>query len=146
MTGAVCILTETYHPVVGGGETQARALGEGLAAGGWEVAILTRRSDAALKKVEQYDGLTVHRLRPVGSQHTRKWGLIFSALAQLWTLRRQYDLIFVSGFRILGIPAVMAAKLLGKPCVLKADSPGEMSGAFFTAGLRRIGLGRQSPA
>ena len=44
----ICILTETYHPVVGGGETQARSLAEGLVAQGHEVILITRRSDPAL--------------------------------------------------------------------------------------------------
>jgi hypothetical protein len=48
----VCILTETYHPVVGGGETQARLLAEGLVATGAAVCVLTRRSDPLLPKFE----------------------------------------------------------------------------------------------
>jgi hypothetical protein len=42
-TPRICLLTETYHPLVGGGETQARSLAEGLVAQGWQVFILTRR-------------------------------------------------------------------------------------------------------
>jgi hypothetical protein len=51
-----------------------------------------------------------------------------------------YDLIFVSGFRVVGVTAVLLAKLLGKKVILKADSLGEMSGDFFTGGLARFGL------
>jgi glycosyltransferase involved in cell wall biosynthesis len=53
--------------------------------------------------------------------------------------RRHYDVIFVSGFRVVGVTALLASKLFGKGCILKADSQGEMSGDFFTAGLRRMG-------
>ncbi len=44
----ICILTETFFPVVGGGETQALDLGNNLAERGHSVIVLTRRSDATL--------------------------------------------------------------------------------------------------
>jgi glycosyltransferase involved in cell wall biosynthesis len=136
----ICIFTETYYPVVGGGETQAQALAEGLVANGLDVIVLTRRSDPSYKKTEQYGQVTVHRLPPAGSQHLKKWGLLYSSLPALIKLRHHYDLVFVSGFRVLGIPTVLVSKLLGKACVLKADSQGEMSGAFFAGGLARLRL------
>lgn len=143
-TPKVCIFTETYYPVIGGGETQARLLAEGLAAQGFPVIILTRRSDASLAKVEHFGAVTVYRLPPVGRGQLKKWGLIFSSIPRLIQLRRQYDLIFVSGFRIVGVTAVLLGKLLGKTIVLKADSQGEMSGAFFTAGLAKLRLSPSS--
>ncbi len=136
----ICILTETYYPVIGGGETQARALAEGLVARGFGVMIITRRSDAAFRKTEQYGEIAVYRLAPSGHQHLKKWGLLLTSFVALIRLRRQYDLIFVSGYRVLGISAVLVSKLFGKPCILKADSQGEMSGEFFTGGLARLRL------
>jgi glycosyltransferase involved in cell wall biosynthesis len=50
---------------------------------------------------------------------------------------RDADAVLVSGFRILGVPAVLATRLRGTPCVLKGDSRGEMSGEFFRAGIAR---------
>lgn len=52
----------------------------------------------------------------------------------LWTLlrrRRDYDVIVVSGLRLLGIPAMLAARLADKTCILRAASCGELSGAFI---------------
>ncbi|MBE2199750.1 MAG: glycosyltransferase family 4 protein [Anaerolinea sp.] len=144
VTPKVCIFTETYYPVIGGGETQARLLAEGLVANGFPVIILTRRSDAALAKVERFGEVTVHRLPPVGRGQLKKWGLLFSSLPKLIQLRCEYDLIFVSGFRIVGVTAVLLGKLLGKTVVLKADSQGEMSGDFFTAGLAKLRLSPSS--
>ncbi|MBX3058694.1 MAG: glycosyltransferase family 4 protein [Anaerolineae bacterium] len=140
----VCIFTETYYPVIGGGETQARLLADGLAAQGFPVIILTRRSDASLAKVERFGAITVYRLPPVGRGQLKKWGLMFSSVPRLIQLRHQYDLIFVSGFRIVGVTAVLLGKLLGKSVVLKADSQGEMSGEFFTAGLAKLRLSPSS--
>ncbi|HZM22574.1 MAG TPA: glycosyltransferase, partial [Anaerolineales bacterium] len=118
----ICIFTETYHPVVGGGETQARLLAERLAASGHSVIILTRRSDASLKHYEQYEDVDVYRLPPIGKGHLKKWGLLISGFAKFIHLREQYDLIFVAGYRIIGMTAVLAGKLLGKRVILKADS------------------------
>lgn len=140
----VCILTETYYPVMGGGETQARSLAEGLIKSGFSVIVLTRRTQVGYRKLEHYGAISVHRLAPSGSQHFMKWGLLFTSLLALYQLRRQYDLIFVSGFRVLGISAVIMGKLMRKTCILKADNNGEMSGAFFKGGLERFGLTLES--
>jgi len=140
----ICILTETYYPVVGGGETQARLLAEGLITNGHSVIVLTRRSDATLRGQENYGDVNVYRLAPVGSGQLKKWGLLLSSLPALVRLRDQYDLIFVSGYRIIGLTAVLVGKLFRKPVVLKADSQGEMSGEFFDSGLRNFGTSRSS--
>lgn len=138
----ICIFTETYYPVVGGGETQAQLLAEGLLKNGHSVIILTRRSDKSLKKFERIGAVPVYRLSPVGSGQIKKWGLIFSSLPMLLRLHKSYDLIYVSGFRIVGLTAVLVSKLTHKKCVLKADSQGEMSGDFFADGLERLGISR----
>lgn len=142
----ICIFTETYYPVVGGGETQARLLAEGLITNGHSVMVLTRRSDAPLKQHENYGDVSVYRLGPVGSGQLKKWGLLLSSLPALVRLRDQYDLIFVSGYRIIGLTAVLVGKLFRKPVVLKADSQGEMSGEFFESGLKKFGTSRSSLA
>jgi glycosyltransferase involved in cell wall biosynthesis len=136
----ICIFTETYYPVVGGGETQSKTMAENLAQRGFPVMLLTRRSHASFKRTEQYGEITVHRLPPVGNEHFKKWGLLFTSIPILIRYRRQYDLIFVSGFRVIGLTGVIVARLLGKKCILKADSLGEMSGDFFTAGLINLRL------
>jgi glycosyltransferase involved in cell wall biosynthesis len=140
----ICIFTETYYPVVGGGEKQARELAEGLMDRGFRIMVLTRRSNATFKKIEDVGPVTVYRLPPVGRWHFKKWGLMITGLLLLIRLRRQYDLIFVSGFRVIGISAVMISRLLGKACILKADSPGEMSGKFFAGGLAKLRLNPSS--
>lgn len=138
------ILTETYYPVVGGGETQARLLAEGLIEQGHSVIVLTRRSDAALREHENYGDVGVYRLPPIGRGQLKKWGLLLSSLPALVRLRDHYDLIFVSGYRIIGLTAVLVGKLFRKPVVLKADSQGEMSGEFFDSGLKQFGTSRSS--
>lgn len=145
VTRRIALVTETYAPEVGGGETQARALAEALAAGGARVCVVTRRSRPESPRRERLGGVTVHRLPPSGRGPLRKWLLALPVALMLGRLGREVDVLLVCGFRILGIPAVPIARALRIPCVLKADSVGEMSGAFFDAGLARAGLSRRSP-
>lgn len=136
----VLILTETYRPEIGGGERQAAVLGAGLRRCGHEVMLLTRHSRPGLADEESIDGMPVVRVGPSGPGRRRKWGLLFTVLPALLRLRRRYDVVLVSGFRILAVPALLAHKLTGAPVVLKADSVGEFSGEFFRAGLAGAGL------
>lgn len=136
----VCLTTETYYPVIGGGETQARALTQDLVAAGVPVIVVTRRSDAKFARAERLDGAWIYRLAPSGPGHLKKWGMVLTGLIFFITHARQYDIILVSGFRVLGIPAVLAALLMRKKVILKADNNGEMSGAYFTEGIKSLRL------
>ena len=136
----VCLLTETFYPEIGGGESQTRLLAGRLKEQGCQVSILTRRSRSTSPRRDRVDDVEVLRLPPAGPGRARKWGLIATAGPALLRLRADWDLVCVSGFRILGVPAVRAARRLGRPCILKADSNGEMSGEYFRAGLAGIGL------
>jgi glycosyltransferase involved in cell wall biosynthesis len=83
---------------------------------------------------------------PAGDGRWKKWGLALTPFRRLATLCATADVLFVSGFRVLGIPSVVAARARGCVCVLKADSLGEMSGEFFRPGLARFGLDPSSAA
>jgi glycosyltransferase involved in cell wall biosynthesis len=139
------VLTETFHPVIGGGETQARLLTGKLVARGWPVVVVTRRSSHDYPAEERIDGVLVKRVPPSGANRVRKWAAIVTVYSALVQLREQWDVVLVSGFRILGMPAVLASARLGKGCVLKADSNGEMNGEYFRAGLASIGLSPSHP-
>ena len=124
----VCILTETFHPIVGGGESQARSLAEEFTRRDHEVIVVTRRTDRSHARQDRLGAVDIRRIGPAGSSPSHKWGLGASVMPTLFRLRDQYDVLLVSGFRIVGGPAVSLARRLRKPCVLKADSLGEMSG------------------
>ncbi len=141
---SICLLTETFYPLTGGGETQARVLALGLARRGFEVTLLTRRTDSQLPRVTTSDDVVIRRLGPTGTAHLNKWGLLLTAPVELFRRRRDFDVLLVCGYRVLGIPAMIVSLLTGKPCILKADSLGEHSGAFFDPGLRRFRLSHDS--
>jgi glycosyltransferase involved in cell wall biosynthesis len=140
----ICLLTETYHPLTGGGETQARILAESLIARKYQVFIVTQRSYDSLKIVDTIDGVSVYRIAPVGRGRFTRWHMTVWSFLALARMRHQYDVILVSGFKALGLSAVLIAKLFRKACVLKADSNGEMSGEFFAAGLNKLGVAPSS--
>ncbi|MFN2431883.1 MAG: glycosyltransferase family 4 protein, partial [Gemmatimonadota bacterium] len=140
----ICLLLESFHPVVGGMELQGRALAEGLAARGLPVLVVTRRPSPDLARLERLGDVEVHR---VGAGAGR-WRALPAVLRRLRALRERYDLIHVSGLRTFGLAAVAAAAALPPrfPVVLKADNAGELSGEFFDPGLARYGVSHRSPA
>ena len=140
----VCLLLETYWPQVGGGETAGRMLAQGLDQRGWDVSVFTRRSVLGVDPREPDGGVSVHRLPPGGSGPGRKWALAVPAFAAMLAAHGKFDVIVVLGFRVLGAPACAAARILGLPVVLKAESRGEMSGEFFRPGLARLGVGLEA--
>jgi glycosyltransferase involved in cell wall biosynthesis len=141
----ICLLTETYYPVVGGGEKQAQMLAEDLVASGYQTMVVTRRSSGLLNARASVGGVEVYRIPPVGSPRLARWIMVLSSCRTLARHRHRYDVILVSGFKSLGVSAVAVASVFGKACILKADSNGEMSGAFFGPGLRRWRMTPRSP-
>lgn len=129
----ICLLTETFHPVVGGGETHARLLARSLSSIGMNTFTLTRRSDRRFPVSDSIDGLDIYRTPPSGMKRFGKYLMVPFVLRELFRRRDDYDVIFVCGFRILGVPAVMAAKMLNKICVLRSEGIGEMSGSYASA-------------
>jgi glycosyltransferase involved in cell wall biosynthesis len=138
------MLTETYRPEIGGGERQAAILSAGLAKRGFDVTLVARRSRPGLAWREPEGAAQIRRLPPTGPGRLRKWLLLLPALLLLIARRRDYDVVLVSGFRLLGISAMLAAVVTGRPTVLKADSSGEMSGEYFRTGLRSLRLSPES--
>ena len=140
----VFMLTETYRPEIGGGERQAALLSAGLAQRGFAVTLVARRSRTGLAWHAAEGAVQIRRLPPTGPGRLRKWLLLLPALLLLIARRRDYDVVLVSGFRLLGISAMLAAVATGRPTVLKADSSGEMSGEYFRTGLRSLRLSPES--
>jgi glycosyltransferase involved in cell wall biosynthesis len=142
----ICFLVESYFPVVGGMETQARILAEDFTARGIGVMVVTRRSVPSSPAFEQAMEGQIYRLAPAGNGPLRRWGFLFTCLPALVRLRGQYDIVHVMGFRVLGAAALVLSRLFGKGCVLRAETDGEMSGEFFAKGLEARGLKSNSLA
>ncbi len=127
----ICYLISTFYPFVGGGETHARLLCRELVRRGVDVFVLTRRTDPSLSAEDWVDGVRVYRVPPCGFRRIGKYLMLFPVFVRLLRLHKQYDIILVSGLRFLSIPALLVAKMLGRKCVLRGASCGELSGGFI---------------
>jgi glycosyltransferase involved in cell wall biosynthesis len=130
----VLYLTESFHPVLGGGERHIREVGSRLAASGFETGVVTRRGEASWPARETLDGMRVLRVPPPGPGRRGKYAMVPAALAALARERSRYDVLIVPGTRVLGLPGLLLARALGKRVVLQAEVNGEMSGEIYTWG------------
>jgi len=130
----VLFLTESFHPVLGGGERYIRALGRDLARTGTPVTVVTRRGDDAWPAEETFEGMHVVRVPPPGPGRDGKYRMVPHAMAALHRLRRHYDVLIVRGTRVLGLPGIVAARAAGKRVILQPEVNGEMSGEVYTWG------------
>lgn len=127
----ICVLAGSFHPVVGGGEKHAFLLCRELVRQGLNVVVLTRRRARDLPSLERMEGFVVHRIRPTGFARLGKYLMLSPALLWLMSHRHEYDVIYVCGLRVLGMAGVVAGLLTGKPCVLRSEAQGELSGEFI---------------
>jgi glycosyltransferase involved in cell wall biosynthesis len=130
----VLFLTESFHPVLGGGEQHILRLSRRLVAAGMPATVVTRQSEAAWPREESLGGVRVLRVPPAGGARSGKYKMVPAALCALFRERKRYDVLIVRGTRVLGLPGLLAARALGKPVVLQAEVNGEMSGEVFTWG------------
>jgi L-malate glycosyltransferase len=133
LTG-VLFLTESFHPVLGGGEGHIRQLSTRLLAAGLRASVVTRRIDAGWPAAETLGGVRVVRVGPAGGGRGGKYAMVGPALAALCRERRAFDVLVVRGTRVLGLPGLAAARALGKAVVLQPELNGEMSGEVYTWG------------
>ncbi len=136
----ICLMTESYYPLIGGGETQSRITAEDLAARGFNVMVVTRQTNGDLKTYEEIGDIRVYRVPPTGKGHLKRWIMIATVFPLLIKKRKDFDVLFVCSYRAIGITAVIVSLLFKKTCILKADNNGEMSGEFFAGGLKKWNL------
>jgi glycosyltransferase involved in cell wall biosynthesis len=132
----VLFLAESFHPILGGGETHVRRLGAALVAAGDVATVVTRRADAAWPAEETLDGIRVVRVPPAGPGRSGKYRMLPAALAAVGREARRHDVLVVRGTRVLGLPGLAAGRLCGLPVVLQPEINGELSGEAFTWGKR----------
>lgn len=128
----VCLVTELYSPIVGGGETYTRLFAGLSASAGMPVFVLTRRIRCDLPSVERVDETMVYRLPPSGMLRLGKYVMLPVIAWELYRRRREYDVIYAANFRVMGLVAVIMGKLLHKKSVLRSGTCGELSGEYAT--------------
>ncbi len=135
------VLSAYYFPVQGGSETHARALTAYLHKAGFDLRVVTKRIDGARPHFERIDDVPVHRVPPAGARSgLRKWLMMPFALAKIVSLRHEFDLIYCPGYQGIGVVAIMAGKMLGRPVVLRSGNLGVLAGGNWDAPLERWGI------
>jgi glycosyltransferase involved in cell wall biosynthesis len=139
----VLFLTESFHPVLGGGEVHIRALGRALVQNGMAATVVTRRRDPAWPENDVIDGIRVLRLGPTGPGTSGKYRMVPGAVRAVRRLRPEHDVLVVRGTRVLGVPGLAAARKLSLPVVLQPEINGELSGEVYSWGKEWGGLTRR---
>jgi len=146
-------LTPSFPPTDGGQEKHLLELSESLAAAGATVQVITRRVDRHFARAEVIGSVPVLRYRPfgeikgVGIRAVPRLGLLLCKM--LWRLVRDasnYDIVLVSGFNFMPISAILAALLTRKPCVVRPESPLEVTEAVGAQSRAKMGLADNSIA
>jgi len=115
---SVLMVSQTFHPVIGGSEKQAFEISRALVRRGVRVTVLTRRP-RGLPAEETADGMLIKRLSCPGS------GVLNSAVFMLkvffWMLahRAEYQAAHVHLASSPAVAAALAARLTGRRTVIK---------------------------
>ncbi len=115
---SVLMLSQTFHPLIGGSERQALEISKALVKRGVAVTVLTMRPPGQPAE-ESMDGVAVKRLSPLGAGAAA--ALIFMVKSFVWLLanREKYDAAHVHLASSPAVAAVAAGWLTGKKTVLK---------------------------
>lgn len=140
-------MTPSFPPTDGGQEKHLLELAESLVAAGAAVQVITRRVDRSFAAAELLGSVPVVRYTPfgeikgVGFRAVPRLGFLLCKM--LWRLvkdARNYDIVLVSGFNFMPISAILAALLTRKPCVVRPESPLEVTEAVGAQSLAKMGL------
>lgn len=127
----ICFLLEDFYPVKHGATTQIMLLGKRLVELERKVIVITRRILSDHPKQEMINGFMVYRVPPVCNlSRFGKYYMLIPGFLALIQKRNEYQIILVSDFKVLGILGVFVSRLLGKRCILRAASCGEMDGTY----------------
>jgi glycosyltransferase involved in cell wall biosynthesis len=136
-------LTEAFHPpIVGGQELFAAQVVRELAARGLEVSVITRQTKPPAPVSETIGSVRVRRIPPAGILKGKGWRAVGPLLAFLARLSfillkeaRRYDVLIVSGVKIIPLVVVPVCLLTGKKCIVRAESFFELHEAVSTESL-----------
>jgi glycosyltransferase involved in cell wall biosynthesis len=127
------LTSEFSPPELGGTGVMAACLSRGLSERGVAVQVITRQTLPRCARSERIGKVQVRRIRPAGRMKGAGWTAFPVMLAYLVRLAivllldaRRYDVIIISGMKIIPIAAVPIGRLLGKKCVIRLESPFEI--------------------
>lgn len=149
----VCFLAEIFYPEVKDGLSRhAHQLAGSLISKGVELFVITRKMKRESKPFELVGNVPVQRISPVGRFKGKGWNavvplirLLIVAPCLLVRYIRRYDIVMVSGVKILSLPAVLMSMAFRKISIVKIESPSELYEDVSVESLRRMRLSTTSP-
>ena len=140
-------LTEAFYPpLVGGQELIASYLAQGLHARGLQVQVITRQTLPASPGSENIHGVAVRRINPPGMLKGKGFRAILPVLGfmarLLWILSKdasRYDVVLVSGAKIMPLVVIPLCALFRKKCILRVESYFELHETISTESMRTMG-------
>jgi glycosyltransferase involved in cell wall biosynthesis len=137
---------EFYPPQVGGAELMAFYLSSGLANAGFPVEVITRQPDLPAATDEVVGRVRVRRIPPRGLLKGIGWraapgiiGYWLRISRILFAERDRYDLVLISGMKIIPLAVVPLCVLLRKRCVVRVESSFEIREPMSAASLNGPG-------
>lgn len=124
---------EFFPPQIGGVEIMVSLLSQGLAQRGLGVHVITRQTVPPSPAAETIGAVHVRRIPPSGQIKGAGWRAIIRMLGYLSRLsrllareRHGYDVVIVSGMKIIPLVAVPLCRLVRKRCVIRVESTFEL--------------------
>lgn len=117
-TGSVLMLSQTFHPVMGGSEKQALEISRALSARGVKITVLTRQPGGQPAE-EDLGGVLVKRLAVFGPRAVDS--AVFMLKSFFWLIANagSYDAVHVHLASSPAVAAVLASRFTGKKTLVK---------------------------
>jgi glycosyltransferase involved in cell wall biosynthesis len=137
-------LTEAFYPpIVGGQELFASQVVQALSSRGVEASVITRQSVPPSASVERLGLVEVRRFPPAGNLKGKGWRALLPILGYLSRLSvlllketGRYDIVVVSGAKVMPMIVVPICLLTRKKCILRVESFFELQEAVSAESLR----------
>jgi glycosyltransferase involved in cell wall biosynthesis len=143
----IVVLSTYFAPVIGGVESNAERLARYLVARGDRVQVLTKRVGGAQPDVEEMSGVAVRRVGPAGERSAAgKWQLVPAAFAWLVGHRASHDVVCAVDYRGIGIAAIAARAVTGRPVVVQAQTAGVLTASHAAVPAAQSGLAEETLA
>jgi glycosyltransferase involved in cell wall biosynthesis len=137
-------LTEAFYPpIVGGQELFASQIVQALALKGVNPSVITRQTEPPSPSAELLGLVKVRRFAPAGNLKGKGWRAVLPILGYLTRLALlllreagRYDIIVVSGAKVMPMIVVPVCALTRRKCILRVESFFELKEAVSAESLR----------
>jgi glycosyltransferase involved in cell wall biosynthesis len=147
----VCIVTDSplfYPPFTAGGDVkQLSELASQLGDRNVECTVVARQGRPGAAPPHDPSGpLRIHYVPPGGDFKGEGWTALWPVLRFVMRVfflllrkRATYDILLVSGFRTLALPSAIVARLTGKRCIVRIETPMDLADTVSPESASRMG-------